>query len=55
MFRKLSDDWTTANAEKTGFWGEIYDFAVDYTKTSIGDICNVHRYLMKRHEFRNLE
>ena len=45
----ISDDWTTANAEKTGFWGEIYDFAVDYTSTNIGDIYNIHRYLMKKH------
>ena len=45
----ISDDWTTANAEKTGFWGEIYDFAVDYTSTNIGEIYNVHRYLMKKH------
>ena len=46
----ISDDWTTANAEKTGFWGEIYDFAVDYTKTIIGDIYNVHIYVMKKHD-----
>ena len=45
----ISDDWTTANAEKTGFWGEIYDFAVDYTSTNVGDIYNIHRYLMKKH------
>ena len=44
----ISDDWTTANAQKTGFWGEIYDFAVDYTSTNIGDIYNIHRYLMKK-------
>ena len=45
----ISDDWTTSNTEKTGFWGEIYDFAVDYTSTNIGDIYNIHRYLMKKH------
>ena len=45
----ISDDWTAANAEKTGFWGEIFDFAVDYTSTNTGDIYNVHRYLMKKH------
>ena len=39
----ISDDWTTANAEKTGFWGEIYDFAVDYTSTNIGGVYNIHR------------
>ena len=45
----ISDDWTAANAQKTGLWDEIYDFAVDYTSTNIGDIYNVHRYLMKKH------
>ena len=44
----ISDDWTAANAQKTGLWGEIYDFAVDYTSTNIGDIDNIHRYLMKK-------
>ena len=36
--RNISDDWTTANAEKTEFWGEIYDFVVHYTSTNIGVI-----------------
>ena len=35
--------------KKRSFWGEIYDFAVDYTSTDIGNIYNVHRYLMKKH------
>ena len=30
-------------------WGEIFDFAVDYTSTNIGHIYNIHRYLMKEH------
>ena len=45
----ISHDWTAANAKKTGLWGEIYDFAVDYTNASVNDIYNVHRYLMKKH------
>ena len=45
----ISYDWTAANVGKTGFWGEIYDFAVDYTNASVSDIYNVHRYLMKKH------
>ena len=49
----ISDDWTAANAQKTGLWGEIYDFAVDYTSTNIGDIYNVHRYLMKKHNINS--
>ena len=51
----ISDDWTAANAQKTGFWGEIYDFAVDYTSTNIGDIYNIHRYLMKKHNISNVD
>ena len=39
----ISDDWTAANAQETGPWGEIYDFAVDYTSTNIGNIYNIHR------------
>ena len=45
----ISNDWTASNAKNTGFWGEIYDFAVDYTSTNIGYIYNMHRYLMKKH------
>ena len=44
----ISDDWTASNAEKTGLFGEVYDFAVDYTAVSVGEIYNVHRYLMKK-------
>ena len=49
----ISDDWTAANAQKTGLWGEIYNFAVDYTSTNIGDIYNIHRYLMKKHNINS--
>ena len=44
----INDDSTHVNARKTGFYGSIYDFAVDYTKTGVGDIYNVHRYLVKK-------
>ena len=45
----ISDNWTNANAKKTGFYGTIYDFAVDYAEASTDDIYNIHRYLMKKH------
>ena len=44
----ISDDWTASDAENTGLFGEVYDFAVDYTAVSIGEIYNVHRCLMKK-------
>ena len=46
----ISEDWTHVNARKTGLYGSVYDFAVDYTKTSVDDIYNVHRYLMKKND-----
>ena len=49
----VRDDWTAANAQKMGFGGEIYDFAVDYTSTNIGDIYNIHRYLIKKHNINS--
>ena len=45
----ISDDWTAENAQKAGLLGETYDFAVDYRATNIGDIYNMHRHLIKKH------
>ena len=46
----LSDDWTTSESEKTGLYGTIYDFIVDYKKvTSVKAIYDMHRYLMTKH------
>ena len=38
MIKLLKKYWTAANAKKTRLWGEKYDFAVDYTNTSVSDI-----------------
>ena len=46
----LSDDWTKLNATKTGLYSNVNDFAVDYTETSVGNIYNIHRYLMKKND-----
>ena len=38
------------NGTKTGFYGNVYDFAVDYVPLSdVKTIYNIHRYLMKKH------
>ena len=46
----LSDQWTTSGSEKTGLYGKIYNFVVDYEqiagKTKILDM---HRYLINKH------
>ena len=43
----LSSQWTTSESEKTGLYGNIYDFIVDYTRiTDVKFIDDMHRYLM---------
>ena len=44
----LSDNWSQTNQTKTGLYGNIYDFAVDYLPISVGKIYDICRYLMKR-------
>ena len=42
---KLSDKWTTSESEKTGLYGNIYDFAVDYKPiVEVDPIHDMHRY-----------
>ena len=43
----LSDQWTTTESEKTGLYGNIYDFVVDYEQIlGVNPIYDIHRYLM---------
>ena len=47
----LSSDWSSANSTKTGLYGSVYDFVVDYSPVnSVGTIYDIHRYLMKKHD-----
>ena len=42
----LSDQWTTSESEKTGLYGNIYDFLVDYQAIiGGGPTYDMHRYL----------
>ena len=34
--------------KKTGFNGYVYDFSGDNDATSVDDIKNIHKYLMKK-------
>ena len=46
----LSDQWTTSESEKTGLYGNIYDFIVDYKSiVGVAPIYDIHRYLMIKH------
>ena len=50
----LSSDWTTSEFDKTGLWGNIYDFVIDY-KSIVGvtPIHDLHRYLMTKHNINS--
>ena len=46
----LSDQWTTSESGKTGLYGNIYDFVVDYEQiVGVKAIYDMHRYLMTKH------
>ena len=49
----LSDQWTTSESEKTGLYGSIYVFVVDYEKfVGVKAIYDMHRYLMTKHNIK---
>ena len=46
----LSGEWTKSESEKTGLYGNIYDFVVKYKAINgIKTIYDMHRYLMIKH------
>ena len=49
----LSDQWTASESEKTGLYGNIYDFLVDYQAiVGVHPIFDMHRYLMTKHNIK---
>ena len=51
--RNLRDQWTASESEKTGLYGNIYDFVIDYEQIlGVKAIYDMHRYLMTKHNIR---
>ena len=44
----VSKDFSASNMKKTGFNSYIYDISVDYNSIAVGDMLNIHKYLMKK-------
>ena len=44
----ISNDWSADIMKKTGFNGYVYYFIIDYNATDVGDIKDIHKYLMKK-------
>ena len=43
-----SEDFSLANMKKTGFYGSVFDFSVDYRVAAVDNILDMHKYLMKK-------
>ena len=44
----ISENFFVTNMEKTGLYGSVFDFSVDYRVTAVDDILDIHKYLMKK-------
>ena len=46
----ISSDWSLTNGTKTGLYGNVYEFAIDYVPLrGVKIIYDIHRYLMKKY------
>ena len=43
-----SENVSANGLKKTGLYGHVYDFSVDYDAISVDDILDIHKYLMKK-------
>ena len=49
----LSSEWTKSESEKTGLYGNIYDFVVDYKPiVGVDPTSDMHKYLMIKHNIK---
>ena len=46
----ISKEWLVGNMKRTGLNDYVYDFSVDYAAINVGDIRNIHKYLMKKND-----
>ena len=40
----ISKDFSTDNMNKTGLYGYVYDFSVDYSAIAIGKMLDIHKF-----------
>ena len=44
----ISENFSIDNTIKTGLYGYVYDFSVDYKTIEIYDTLDIHRHLMEK-------
>ena len=46
----ISKDFSVDNMKKTGLYGEVYEFSIDYDAIANDKILDIHKYLMKKND-----
>ena len=46
----ISEDFSVANMKKTGLYGSVFHFSVDYRVPAVDDILDIHQKLMKKND-----
>ena len=49
---QISKDFSVDNIKKTGLYGYVYGFSVDYDSIDIADISDTHKYLTKKRDIK---
>ena len=47
-------DFLVNNMKKTGLYGYVYNFSVDYDNIDVADILDIHKYLIKNTIYNNV-
>ena len=47
-----STEFSVDNTKKTGLFGYVYDFSVDYDTVDIDNILDIYKYLMKKNNIK---
>ena len=48
MFRQCLERFSVDNMKKTGLYGYVFEFLVDYYIIYVDDILDIHKYLTKK-------
>ena len=48
----VSKDFSADKRKKTGLYGHIYDFSLDYDSVDVDDILNILKYLMAKNNIK---
>ena len=45
----ISKDFSVDNKKKTGLYGQVHEFSIDYDAIANDKILDINKYLMKKH------